>query len=404
MNKTLDEWLEWQEKLHWQSIDLTLERSRRVAARLNILKPAFKIITVAGTNGKGSSVVMLDGIYCSAGYLVGRYTTPHLLHYNERIVIDGNEMSDEELCGAFKAIEEQRGEISLTSFEYGTLAAVWLFQQKKVDVAILEVGMGGRLDTVNLWDADAALITAIDIDHAAFLGNDRESIGKEKAGIMRSQKPAICSDPNPPLSLLNYAKQIEVFLNVFQRDFWLEERYQKILSHLPPYQLQNAAGVIQIINALKNILPVKENSIEEGLMQFHWTGRFQKILTSFECIVDVAHNPQGAKVLCEALQREVCRGRTVALVGMLNDKDILNTLKEMLPVIDDWKVADLKGHRGAKSEKIVEHLHTLGITTVQSYSTIWEGYQQLLLQLNPLDRLIIFGSFLTVAEILQGIA
>jgi len=404
MKKTLDEWLEWQEKLHWQSIDLTLERSRRVAARLNILKPAFKIITVAGTNGKGSSVVMLDGIYRSAGYLVGRYTTPHLLHYNERIVINGNEINDEKLCGAFEAIEEQRGDISLTSFEYGTLAAVWLFQQYNVDLAILEVGMGGRLDTVNLWDADAALITAIDIDHAAFLGNDRESIGKEKAGIMRSQKPAICSDPNPPLSLLNYAKQIEAVLRVFQQDFWLEEHYQKLLSHLPPYQLQNAAGVVQIVNILKGILPVEENSIEKGLTHFHWTGRFQKISSPFECIVDVAHNPQGAKVLCDALQREVCRGKTVALVGMLNDKDILSTLKEMLPVIDDWNVADLKGERGTKSEELVEHLHALGITTVQRYSTIWAGYQQLLLQLNPLDRLIIFGSFLTVAEILQGIA
>ncbi|MEY3220827.1 MAG: hypothetical protein RIT27_2184 [Pseudomonadota bacterium] len=346
---------------------------------------------------------MLDNIYRSAGYSVGRYTTPHLLHYNERIVINGKTISDEELCGAFEAIEEQRGAVSLTSFEYGTLAAVWLFQQYKVDLALLEVGMGGRLDTVNLWDADAALITAIDIDHAAFLGNDRESIAKEKAGIMRFQKPAICSDPNPPLSLLNYAKQIDVPLAVFQRDFWLEENYKQLLLDFPAYQLQNAAGVVQMVKVLNKILPIKENAITTGLKNFSWTGRFQMIAAPFECIIDVAHNPQGANVLCEALQKRVCRGETFALVGMLKDKDILNTLKEMLPVVDHWKVADLKGARGTSAEKLVEHLQLLGITTVQSYSTVWAGYQQLLLELNPLDRLIIFGSFSTVAEILQGI-
>jgi len=400
MKKTFQQWLSWQEKLHWQSIDLGLERCRIVAERLDLLKPDFKIITVAGTNGKGSSVVMLENIYKSNGYIVGRYTTPHLLKYNERIVINGKMIEDQEICEAFEYIEEKREEVSLTSFEYGTLAAVYLFHKYKVDLAILEVGMGGRLDAVNIWDADAALITTIDIDHAAFLGNDRETIAKEKAGILRPNQIAVCSDPNPPQSLLEYAKQLGVSLKY---NLELNEKYKKQLSHLPKYQLQNAAGVLQLIELFNKIIPTNENEIKKGLQNFKWAGRFQKIAAPFECIVDVAHNPQGAKVLKEALQNQPCQGETFALVGMLNDKDILNTLKEMLPVIDHWNVADLKGERGEKAIVLEKHLRDLGITNIQTYSTVWEGYQNLLLKLNPLDRLIIFGSFFTVAAILEQI-
>lgn len=401
MRKTLQEWLSWQEKLHWQSIDLGLERCRIVAERLDLLKPPFKIITVAGTNGKGSSVVMLENIYKSNGYIVGRYTTPHLLKYNERIVINGKIIEDEEICKAFENIEKKRGEISLTSFEYGTLAAVWLFHQYKVDLAILEVGMGGRLDAVNLWDADAALITAIDIDHAAFLGNDRQTIAKEKAGILRPHQIAVCSDPNPPQSLLEYAKQLGTSL---QCNFELDEEYKKQLSHLPKYQLQNAAGVVQLVDLFNKIIPTNENGIKKGLQNFRWAGRFQKIAAPFECFIDVAHNPQGAKVLKEALQNQSCQGKTFALVGMLNDKDILNTLKEMLPVVDHWNVVDLKGERGEKTIVLEKHLHHLGVTNIHTYSTVWKGYQNLLSILNPLDRLIIFGSFFTVAAILERIS
>ncbi len=400
MKKTLQQWLSWQEQLHWQSVDLGLERCQIIAERLDLLKPDFKIITVAGTNGKGSSVVMLENIYKSNGYMVGRYTTPHLLKYNERIVINGKMIEDQEICEAFEHIEEKRGEVSLTSFEYGTLAAVWLFEKYKVDVAILEVGMGGRLDAVNIWDADAALITAIDIDHAAFLGNDRETIAKEKAGILRPNQIAVCSDPNPPQSLLEYAKQLGVSLKY---GFELNKEYKKQLSHLPKYQLQNAAGVLQLVDLFNKIIPTNENEIKKGLQNFKWAGRFQKIAAPFECIVDVAHNPQGAKVLKEALQNQPCQRETFALVGMLNDKDILNTLKEMLPIIDHWNVADLKGERGEKAIVLEKHLRDLGITNIQTYSTVWEGYQNLLLKLNPLDRLIIFGSFFTVAAILEQI-
>lgn len=401
MKKTLQQWLNWQEQLHWQSIDLGLERCRIVAERLDLLKPPFKIITVAGTNGKGSSVVMLENIYKSNGYKVGRYTTPHLLKYNERIVINGKMIEDEEICEAFENIEEKRGEISLTSFEYGTLAAVWLFYKYQVDLAILEVGMGGRLDAVNIWDADAALISAIDVDHAAFLGNDRETIAKEKAGILRPNQMAVCSDPNPPQSLLGYAKQLGVSLKY---NLELDDEYKKQLSHLPTYQLQNAAGVLQLIDLINKIIPIEKDKIKEGLQNFQWNGRFQKITAPFECIVDVAHNPQGAKVLKEALQNKPCHGETFALVGMLNDKDILNTLKEMLPVVDHWNVASLSGERGEKAIILEKHLRNLGITNIQTYSNVWDGYQNLLLTLNPLDRLIIFGSFLTVAATLERIS
>jgi|WetSurMetagenome_2_1015567.scaffolds.fasta_scaffold31998_3 dihydrofolate synthase / folylpolyglutamate synthase len=401
MKKTLQQWLSWQEKLHWQSIDLGLERCRIVADRLELLKPDFKIITVAGTNGKGSSVVMLENIYKSNGYNVGRYTTPHLLTYNERIVINGKIIEDKEICEAFEKIEEKRGDVSLTSFEYGTLVAVWLFNKNQIDIAILEVGMGGRLDAVNLWNADAALITAIDIDHAAFLGNDRESIAREKAGILRPYQIAVCSDPNPPQSLLHYAKQLKIDLKVFKRDFELEETYKNLLQDLPAYQLQNAAGALQLIELINKIIPTHEQNLKKGLQNFHWTGRFQKISAPFECFVDVAHNPQGAKVLKEALQHQPCKGETFALVGMLKDKDISNTLKAILPVVDHWNVASLSGERGEQAIVLEDNLRNLGISEIQTYLSIWEGYQNLLLKLNSLDRLIIFGSFLAVAAILE---
>lgn len=404
MKKSLHEWLAWQENLHWQTIDLGLERCRTVAERLCLLNPDFKIITVAGTNGKGSSVVMLDNIYRSNGYKVGRYTSPHLISYNERVVINGTILPDEDFCNAFEAIEEQRGEVSLTYFEYGTLAAIWLFQQYQVELAILEVGMGGRLDAVNVWDADAALITAIDIDHADFLGKDRESIAREKAGILRFQKPAVCSDPHPPQSLLNYAKELEVDLKVFQRDFALDHEYKALLKHLPAYQLQNAAGVVQLVKSVDHIININKIHIKKGLQNFQWNGRFQRINAPCECILDVAHNPQGAKVLKETLQQQPCKGKTFALVGMLNNKDIYNTFKEMLPVVDHWNVVTLTGERGENADVLKNHLKALGVSTIQTYSNAWEGYQNLLLRVNPLDRLVIFGSFLTVGAILERIS
>jgi dihydrofolate synthase/folylpolyglutamate synthase len=402
MKKTLQQWLDWQEKLHWQSIDLGLERCRIVAERLDLLKPPFKIITVAGTNGKGSSVVMLENIYKSNRYKVARYTSPYLVSYNERVVINGEMPTDEDFCEAFEAIEKQRKEVSLTYFEYGTLAAVWILHKNQIDIAILEVGMGGRLDAVNVWNADAALITAIDIDHTAFLGNDRETIAREKAGILRFQKPAVCSDPNPPQSLLNYAKQLDIDLKVFKRDFELDKEYEEILKHLPAYQLQNAAGVVQLVE-LFDMKVTKEN-IKKGLQTFQWNGRFQHINAPCECILDVAHNPQGARVLRETLQQKPCEGETFALVGMLNNKDIFNSLKEMLPVVDHWNVVSLTGERGEKAIVLEKHLCNLGITNIQTYSTVWEGYQNLLSKVKPLDRLIIFGSFYTVAAILERIS
>jgi dihydrofolate synthase/folylpolyglutamate synthase len=254
-----------------------------------------------------------------------------------------------------------------------------------------------------VWDADAALITAIDIDHTAFLGKDRESIAREKAGILRFQKPAVCSDPNPPQSLLNYAKELEVNIKVFQRDFELDHEYKELLKHLPAYQLQNAAGVVQLVKSFDHIISVNEVDIKKGLQNFQWSGRFQRINAPFECILDVAHNPQGAKVLKETLQQTPCKGETFALVGMLNNKDIYNSLKEMLPVVDHWNVVTLTGERGENAEVLEHHLKTLGVSNIQTYSTVWDGYQNLLLRVKPLDRLIIFGSFLTVGAILERI-
>jgi len=264
---TLQEWLAWQEGLHFTSIELGLDRCMLVAKRMGLLHPSHAVISVAGTNGKGSSVSMLRGILNNAGYNTGSYTSPHLIRYNERICINGEEVSDELLCASFERIDRARGDVSLTYFEFGTLAAFDIFQRAGVDIAVLEVGLGGRLDAVNCLDADAALITTIDLDHQNWLGPDRESIGREKAGIMRSTAPAVCSDPNPPATILEHAAQLGTSLYMPGRDYehhvtgnsWVWQSGKIHLGNLPqpslynPEQMANAAGVLMTLTLLSDL-------------------------------------------------------------------------------------------------------------------------------------------------------
>ncbi len=305
---TLNDWLAWQETLHPKAIDLGLERVREVAARLGLLAPKHVVISVAGTNGKGSSVAMLEAILACAGLRVGAYTSPHLWQYNERIRIDRQPVDDAVLVASFARIDAARGDISLSYFEFGTLAALDILQRADVDVAVLEVGLGGRLDAVNIVDADCALVTGIGIDHVEWLGPDRESIGREKAGIFRGGRPAVCSDPQPPASLravaqdcgaiwyglgeqFGYARTGEVW------DWWGPNlRLDGLpLPALPgPFQLQNAAGVVMALQTLGARLPVSVQALQAGLRAARVAGRFTVVPGPFETIFDVAHNPHAA--------------------------------------------------------------------------------------------------------------
>jgi dihydrofolate synthase/folylpolyglutamate synthase len=409
---TLDEWLCWQEKLHPVGIDLGLERPGRVLAAMGLGDPAHIVITVAGTNGKGSSVALLESILLAAGYRVGCYTSPHLLHYNERIRLNGEAVSDELLCQSFERIDQARGETSLTYFEFGTLAAFDILARAGLDVAVLEVGLGGRLDAANLLDADVALITAIDVDHAAWLGNERETIAIEKGGIMRHARPAVCSDPQPPQSLIVLAEQVGAPLSLLGRDYryldggaswqWLSGSTKRDALPLPALrgkaQLQNAAGVLMVLQQLAERLPVAQQHLKQGLLAVSLPGRFQIIPGEPTIILDVAHNPQSAQVLADNLRMMPVVGKTHAVVAMLADKDLCSTLQYLKGVVSEWYPAGLDVPRGADSAVLQQALLDISEISSVSYGTVTEAIVAAQSRAVPGDRIVIFGSFYTVAE------
>lgn len=412
---TLDEWLSWQETLHPVGIDLGLERPGKVLRAMGLERPNHSVITVAGTNGKGSSVALLESILLAAGFRVGCYTSPHLLRYNERIRINGEEVADEQICESFERIDQARGETSLTYFEFGTLAAFDLFARASLDVAVLEVGLGGRLDASNLLDADVALITAIDVDHAAWLGSDRETIAIEKGGIMRPGHPAVCSDPQPPQSLIDLAAGMGVPLSLLGRDYrymddgeswqWSNAELKRDALPLPALrgraQLQNAAGVLMVLQQLGDKLPVSAQHLKQGLLTMRLPGRFQLIAGEPLTILDVAHNPQSAEVLANNLRAMPLTGRTHAVVAMLADKDLHATLQHLNGVVDQWYPAGLAVPRGAGSEAMLQALQSSGQQADVGYRTVSEAVAAAQQKAQPGDRIVIFGSFYTVAEALQ---
>lgn len=417
---TLNEWLSWQETQHATQIDLGLERTRPVLQAMGLDHPPHAVITVAGTNGKGSSVALLEAILHGAGYRVGAYTSPHLLRYNERVRLACEELGDAELCASFERINQARGDISLTYFEFGTLAAFDIFQRAQIDIAILEVGMGGRLDTVNLLDADVALVTTIGIDHVEWLGPDRESIGREKAGIFRRDRPAICGDPDPPQSLITHAEAVAAPLYRVAHDFgyrldsdtwsWWggvgqsREQYDEL-----PYpklrgafQIQNAAAVLMVLEQIRQSFPVSRADICHGLTTVNLPGRFQVISGAVTRIFDVAHNPHGAQALAAALHAHPCQGRTLAVFGMLADKDISGVLRMMQDSVDVWYMAGLAVPRGATGGSLAHQLLALQATArVRVHTAVNEAYAQALAEAQDRDRIIVFGSFHTVAAVLQ---
>ncbi|NOT67990.1 MAG: bifunctional tetrahydrofolate synthase/dihydrofolate synthase [Methylophilaceae bacterium] len=417
---TLEDWLKHIESLHPKSIAMGLDRVNEVKQRL-LLDLDFPVITVAGTNGKGSSCAMLERIYLDAGYSVGCYTSPHLLHYNERVRINGLEANDAALCSAFAAVEQARENTELTYFESGTLAAIWLFKKMQLDIAILEVGLGGRLDAVNAFEPSCTIVTSVALDHMEFLGNSRESIGFEKAGIFRKGVPAICGDANPPATLVTHAQAIGADFQLIQQYFgfystdeswtYREETPQKLpteIADLPfpalkgDFQLHNAACVIAAIQALQTRLPVNHSQMVSGLKAVNIAGRFQRVDSHPQIILDVAHNPHAALALVENLRHLPCSGRTLAVFAMLADKDIAGVIHAVKSQINAWYVADIDHARGAKASQLVDSIcQQIPDCTVAGFSNVILAFRQAYKEAAENDRIIVFGSFFTVADIMR---
>ena len=353
-------WLSYLEHLHSKTIDLGLARVSEVAGQMDIVKPAPFVFTVAGTNGKGTTCRTLETILMAAGYKVGVYSSPHLVRYTERVRIQGAELPEAAHTASFAEIEAARGDISLTYFEYGTLSALWLFKQAQLDVVILEVGLGGRLDATNIVDADVAVVTSIALDHTDWLGPDRESIGREKAGIFRAGKPAVVGEPDMPLTIAEVASEKGAL---------------------------RASG-----------LAVDDAILRAGIRDAMLPGRFQIISDAPRVILDVAHNPHAAAYLAGRLKTLAKTGRVLAVIGMLHDKDIAGTLANLAPEVDAWYCAPLEGPRGATAEQLVEHLRCGTV-----YSSVAQAWRAAMADAKVEDTVLVCGSFHTVAQVMEEI-
>lgn len=411
IRSSLTDWLDWLLKLHTQEIDLGLERVREVAKKLDVLTPAPYVITVAGTNGKGSSVVMLVAILRAAGYQVGSYTSPHILRFNERIQLNAQPVLDSLIVGAFDAIESARQGVKLTYFEFATLAALTIFKQSKLDVVVLEVGLGGRLDAVNIVDAQACLLTAIDVDHVEWLGSDREKIGFEKAGVMRPNGLAVCSDPNPPKTLLEYAQALGVDLRLLGRDYdylanpedWVFKTAQQSI-HLPQpnlagqFQLQNAAGVLALLRT-QTSLKIDQTDCEQGLRAAQHPGRLQTIQVDHQAwLFDVAHNPQSVDALAEHLKLQADGDDYLVIFSALSDKDIQAMVSQIKPFASQWLLVDLQVDRSAPLARLQEVLRLAGVVSSrqQAFSSMAEAVN--CARQSTEKRILIYGSFVTVSQ------
>lgn len=413
--ESLTAWLNLLEARHARAIDLGLERVEAVRARM-ALWPRCPVITVGGTNGKGSTCAYLEAILLEAGYRVGCYTSPHLFDYRERVRIDGALLDEARHVAAFAAVEATRGDIPLTYFEHGTLAALWLFQTAELDALILEVGLGGRLDAVNVIDPDCAVVTAVDLDHQEYLGETREAIGREKAGIFRAGRPAVVTDPDPPASLIEYAHDCgarllrlggEIAIEVGEGG-WTCRVQDQVYRSLPMpslpgrFQLNNAAAAVAALYALRDRLPVGMAALRSGLVRAHPPGRFQVLPGPPMIVLDVAHNPQAARALAENLTRLSSPGRHLAVLGLLKDKDAAGVMQPLLPIVDAWYVASLPGPRGASAQTLAEVLRAMGAVVADLYPDVSSALSAACDNAGPTDIIIVFGSFLTVAAALSS--
>ncbi|MDE1250127.1 bifunctional tetrahydrofolate synthase/dihydrofolate synthase [Vibrio aestuarianus] len=399
-------WLDYLANIHTSAIDLGLDRVQAVAQKANLTKPAPTVITVAGTNGKGSTCAIMEAILLDAGYRVGVYSSPHLIRYNERVRINGLELSDEKHAQSFSFIEELRGEISLSLFEFGTLAALRLFQTEKVDVVLLEVGLGGRLDATNVVDHDVSVITSLAIDHVDWLGDDINVIGYEKAGIYRSGKPAICGQPKPPATVAAHADDIGAQLHQVGIQFnyelvsdttwnWRSGRFELTQLPIPSLPLPNAATALMALGCAE--LDLSYVNIVSGLKNVTLAGRMQKISDAPTIILDVAHNPHSAQYLADRLQQRYAQRTIHMVVGMLHDKDVESTLKQLQPISSAWYPASLSGPRAAKAEELCRHLEQY----VGQFTNPVSAFEAAMAQAKENDVIVVVGSFHTVGEVLE---
>lgn len=423
---SLDEWLAYCERLHPQNIALGLDRVREVAQRMG-LNFECPVITVAGTNGKGSTCAMLEAVALQSGYRPGVFTSPHLVHFEERCRVGGEIVSAQELIAHFEQVEQARvrdgQEVALTYFEFTTLAILHLMSQSKLDVAILEVGLGGRLDATNIVDAECAVITSIDLDHMELLGPDRESIGREKAGIMRAGRPVVVSDPVPPQSVIDHAAEIGADLWRFGKDFnydgdkqqwgWAGRGRRYAGLAYPALrganQLVNAAGVLAAFEAIRGLLPVTAQAVRTGLSMVELPGRFQIIPGQPTLVLDVAHNPHSVAALTANLDAMGYFPRTHAVFGAMADKDWAPMLTKVAPLIDHWYFTDLPTARADSAQGLKAKLSELQATaglrkdvSMQTFANPQQALDAAVDASDAADRIVVFGSFFTVGGVLQN--
>lgn len=406
----LDQWLTWLDGLHPVEMDLGLERVGEVAGRLEVTRPAPVVVTVAGTNGKGSTLKTLESLLFAHQIVVGSTYSPHLHRFNERIAINGEPVADASIVEAFATIDEARGDISLTYFEFGTLAALLIFRRAEAQVALLEVGLGGRLDAMNLCDADVAVITSVDLDHQAYLGDDRESIGREKAGILRAGIPLVVGEHDPPASVLSAARTLDCPLYVRGRDFdfvgcqnepdwhWWSRgsRPSGHIEHLPrcSVALENAATALMAFALLD--VPMRLDAMRSGVARASLRGRFEVIPGEVPVVVDVAHNPHGARHLAKRL-RDESKARTFAVLGMLGDKDPNAVATALDDLVDTWFLAPVHDRRSMRVEELARRMASPNRRCSSSVS-VTEALSRALEIAQPGDRVLVCGSFAAVAE------
>ena len=411
----LQEWLDWQQTLHPQNIDFKLERIKSVYEKLNIKSIADKVIIVAGTNGKGSTVAILESILFESKYSVGTFTSPHIKRYNERIKINKEEVTSAELIESFKIIDKLRGETTLTYFEFATLTAFYLFSKRKLDYVVLEVGLGGRLDATNIIDSNLSIITSIGIDHTEFLGTTIDSIALEKAGVMRPFSPCIYADQNPPSVLLSYAKKNGSNFLYNQNDFftkilkdtwvWRSNLGKELVLPLLPlrgdFQYNHASAALQALEIIEPSIIDNIKLLKEGINNISLTGRYQRISSNPEIIVDVAHNADSAEKLMDNINREP-KKNTIAVVGILKDKDVYSLVKPMVNNVDKWFCGTINSERGMNSDEIKTRMSgAIGHNDIETFDSIDEACTNAMRSLRKEDRLIVYGSFYTVSEFLD---
>ena len=411
--RSLREWLEWQSTLHPSAVDLGLDRCRRVRDAMGLEISSVPRIVVAGTNGKGSCVAFLEAMLTAAGLRAGAYTSPHLVRYNERVRIGARAVSDAALVEAFDRVDAARGDVSLTFFEFGTLAAADVIERARVDVAVMEVGLGGRLDAVNAFEPDVSLITAIGVDHRAWLGDDRESVGREKAGIMRTAVPCVIGERSPPRSVTGYARAMGAPCRILGRDYGYERRSDhwrwwgpgRTVDDLPlpalagRHQLDNAAACLAVLDALPPHVGVGDDAVCRGIAGARIAGRLQWLDAPARVLVDVAHNALGAEALAAYLASLRPRPRRRAVCGVLGDKDAAAMLRALAPEIDVWYFASLPGSRGRDARELAGKLpcEAVGLT----FDSVEVAFEAALGHRSEGEEIVVFGSFVTVERVLR---